>query len=353
MILNSSILEINKKNLLKNYRFFKNLNKKLLISVTLKANAYGLGDKKIYNLLYNAGCKYFFVATLAEAISLRKDKKKTKIFVLNGLQKNEINLFKKYALTPIINSENEYKLINKYKEKIKFGVHIDTGINRLGINIHQIPIKMFNDKKISLVLSHLASADEKKNIYNVKQRNKFISVIRKFNNQRILFSLSNSHGALISKDFQFNLIRPGIGIYGGHNFTDLKKYLKPVVKLKAKIIQIKEIKKNEYIGYNQTYKTKKKTSVAIISIGYADGIFRQLSNKGFVFFKNHKFNIIGRVSMDTITIDISKNKKIFRTGEYVELINYKYNIDDLGKQCKTISHEILTSISNRVKRVYV
>ena len=162
MILNSSILEINKKNLLKNYRFFKNLNKKLLISVTLKANAYGLGDKKIYNLLYNAGCNYFFVATLAEGISLRKDKKKTKIFVLNGLQKNEINLFKKYALTPIINSENEYKLINKYKEKIKFGVHIDTGINRLGINIHQIPIKMFNDKKISLVLSHLASADEKK-----------------------------------------------------------------------------------------------------------------------------------------------------------------------------------------------
>ena len=159
-------------------------------------------------------------------------------------------------------------------------------------------------------------------------------------------------GTILGKDFHYDLVRPGISLYGGHYNTKIKKYIKPVIKLKAKILQIKQILKNEFIGYNQTYKTKKKIWIAIIGIGYGDGISRMLSNKGFVYYKKHKFRIIGRISMDTITIDISKSNNLLKIGQYVEIINYTHGIDKLAKQCETISNEILTSISNRVQRIY-
>ena len=133
----------------------------------------------------------------------------------------------------------------------------------------------------------------------------------------------------------------------------MKKIIKPVVTLKSKILQIKEINKNEFIGYNNTFKTKKKITVAIIGIGYADGISRILSNKGKVYSNNQSFKILGRISMDSITIDISQKINLLKVGDYMELINHAHGIDKMAKQCNTISHEILTSISKRVNRVYV
>ena len=157
---------------------------------------------------------------------------------------------------------------------------------------------------------------------------------------------------VLGKHFQFNIARPGIALYGGHNNTSLKHKIKPVIKLKARVIQIKKLEKNEFVGYNQTYKTKKPITIAILGIGYADGISRKLSNIGKVFYQKKKFNIIGRISMDSITIDISKYKKTIKKGIYMELINYEYDIEKLAKICGTISNEVLTSISSRVKRIY-
>ena len=148
------------------------------------------------------------------------------------------------------------------------------------------------------------------------------------------------------------MIRPGISLYGGHYNKKIKKKIKPVIILKGKVLQIKQIKKNEFVGYNQTYKTKKNIWVAIIGIGYADGLSRILSNKGYIYLSNYKFNIIGRVSMDSITVNITKNKKIFKIGNYIEVINQQNDIDKYAKLNDTISNEILTSISNRVQRIY-
>ena len=117
-------------------------------------------------------------------------------------------------------------------------------------------------------------------------------------------------------------------------------------------MQIKEIAKNEYIGYNQTFKTKKNIKIAIVGLGYGDGFPRKLSNKGFLYFNNEKYKILGRVSMDSMTIDISKSKRKFKIGEYIEIINYNYTIDKLAKESGTISNEILTSITKRVERIY-
>ena len=125
-----------------------------------------------------------------------------------------------------------------------------------------------------------------------------------------------------------------------------------MIKLKACVLQIKEIRKKEFIGYNQTYKTKKNIKVAILGIGYGDGLSRILSNKGYVFYKKMKFPIIGRISMDTITIDITKYRKFIKKGIYMDIINYNYDIEKIAKKAGTISNEILTSITNRVLRVY-
>ena len=347
----SSILEVNLKHLIHNYKFFKKYIKNKQVAATIKANAYGVGDKIAFSTLYKNGCRHFFIATLKEGLELRKSFKKGHIYILNGLENNDTNIFKINKLIPILNSKIEMKAVEK--TNFKFGIHIETGLNRLGINKKDLPKKIYNKKNLQIVLSHLASADEKNNLYNYIQNKKFKSINNLFKNKKTIFSLANSMGTILGKDFHYDLVRPGISLYGGHYNTKLKKYIKPVIKLKAKILQIKWVLKNEFIGYNQTYKTKKKKWIAIIGIGYGDGISRILSNKGFVYYKNHKFKIVGRISMDSITIDISKSNKLLKIGQYVEIINYSHGIDELAKLSETISNEILTSISNRVQRIYI
>ena len=354
MILQSAVLEINLKNLIYNYKYLSSLNKGSYTAAIIKANAYGLGDITIIKKLYKIGCKHFFVATIDEAINLRKNFRYGYIFVLNGLRKKEINNYIiKNNIIPIINSIEKLKEVTLLNKKIKIAIHIDTGINRLGIQQKDIKkILNFKNINVKLVLSHLASADENGNNYSNKQ----ISIFKKITDKyfkNVLKSISNSAGIKTLKNSHFDMIRPGIALYGGHNNTLLKKYIKPVIKLKAEILQIKDIKKNEFVGYNQTFISRKKMKIAIIGIGYADGILRSLSNNYYVYYKKYRFKIIGRISMDSITIDISKSKNLLKTGMMVELINYENDIEKIAKKCGTISNEILTSISQRVKRVYI
>ena len=352
MIKNSVILKIDKKNLIRNYNFFKNLKNNIIVAPTIKANGYGLGDKEIFEILVKNKCKNFFVATLEEGIKISLKNKKINIYVLNGIQNYNLKLFKNYNLTPIINSLEELKII--IKSKLNFGLHIDTGINRLGINFKEIPDYLYKNKKINIIISHLASADEKSNYYNKLQKNRFIKVINNFSKKNIIYSLSNSNGSVLSDSYLFNMIRPGIGLYGGSNKNKLlNKKIKPVVTLRAKVIQVKSINKSEFVGYNQTYKTNKKIQIAIIGIGYADGIKRNLSNKGIVYYKKDKFRIIGRISMDSLTIDITNSQHNLKVGDYIDLINNRYGIEAFANQCNTLSNEIITSIGSRVKRIYV
>jgi len=354
MISHSAFLEINLKNIIFNYKYLSSLYSFQKTGATIKANAYGLGDREIIKILFNNGCKHFFVATMDEAKKIRKNFNYGYIYVLNGINKNEFNFnLVKNKIIPIINTIKNYNEIKKYKKKIDIGIHIDTGINRLGIPLNDLnKFKYHKNINIILILSHLASADQKKNHYNNKQLIVFNKLTKKYF-KPCLKSLSNSGGMVLGKNFQFDIARPGIALYGGHNNTSLKHKIKPVIKLKAKILQIKKINKNEYIGYNQTFRTKKKMTIAIIGIGYADGILRKLSNIGYVYYKNYKFKIIGRISMDTITVDISNKAKILKAGLFIDIINYEHDIEKIAKSCGTISNEILTSFtSNRIKKIY-
>ena len=349
MINESGILNINTKNLIYNYNFFKNLKKNLIVAPTIKADAYGLGDKKIFNLLVNQGCKHFFVATLNEGLKLKNNNNSIKIYVLNGLQNYKLEQFTKANLIPVVNTIEEYKRIKN--ANINYAIHIDTGINRLGISSEDVNKLDFQNNNIKLIISHLSSSDEYKVKYNIKQKNLFNTFVNK-KTKGIIFSLANAHGSILDKTYLYNMIRPGIGIYGCFENKKLEKKIKNVINFKGKIIQIKDLKKNQYIGYNRTFKTKNKTKVAIIGLGYEDGIPRLMSNKGFVYFKKDRFKIIGRISMDSFTIDITKSSHDLKVGMYVDIINNEHKVDKFAKKCKTISYEVLTSIGNRVYRNY-
>ena len=349
MIKESGILNINTENLIYNYNFFKKLKTNLIVAPTIKANAYGLGANKIYNLLLSQGCKHFFVATLIEGLKLKNTNNLIKIYVLNGIQNYKLYQFKRANLIPVINSIKEYERIKK--ANLEYAIHIDTGINRLGISPEEVKIVDFKNNNIKLIISHLSSSDEYKIKYNVKQKKLFNTFVNK-KPKSIIFSLANAHGSILDKTYLYNMIRPGIGIYGCYENKKLEKKIKNVISFKGKIIQIKNLQKNQYIGYNRTFKTKNKTKVAIIGLGYEDGIPRTLSNKGFVYYKKDRFKIIGRISMDSFTIDISKSSHDLKVGMYVDIINEEHKVDKFAKKCKTISYEVLTSIGNRVYRNY-
>ena len=353
----NAVVEINKKNLLYNFNLLSKIANKVTCAITIKADAYGLGAEKIIEILIDAGCKHFFLATTEEGIKIRNINKKINLYILNGLENNKIEIFRKYDLIPIINSMEEIEILIKKKliqSKFKFGIHIETGLNRLGLQINKLNKKKFENINVEILLSHLASPDELKNNYNQLQNLNFIKSFGLFKSIKYK-SLCSSAGAMNNKKLHHNMIRPGISLYGccDNNKLKIRYKIKPIIILKGKILQIKKIDRNEFIGYNQTYKTNKKIQVAIVGIGYADGISRILSNNGKLFYKREEYKIIGRVSMDTVTVEISNNKYSLKIGEYLDVINYKYNVESMAKKCGTISNEILTSISKRVKRVYI
>ena len=354
MINSNAILEINVKNLIFNYKYLSRLSNKSLCAATIKANAYGLGAIRIFKLLLTKGCKNFFLATTEEAIEIRKINKKVKLYVLNGLENHSVSLFSKYDLIPILNSKEDIKILIKNAKSLKFGIHIETGLNRLGLDIKDIDKRIFKKDNLEIVISHLASPDEFKNKYNSTQNKKFLKSLELFKKVQYK-SLCSSAGIMNSQSYHYNMVRPGISLYGcADNISLLNKFkIKPVIKLKGKILQIKKINSNEYIGYSQTYRSKSKITVAIIGIGYADGVSRSLSNNGKLYYKKESFNIIGRISMDSITVNISRSKSKFKCGMYMEIINNEFTTEKMALKCNTISNEVLTSISNRVKRVYI
>jgi len=228
-------------------------------------------------------------------------------------------------------------------------------MNRLGLNYNQMLYisKNINTTKIKLeyIISHLVSAENSNDSYNKKQLKQLNELKLVFINNK--FSLANSSGIFLNNNFHFDMTRPGISLYGGYGNKIIKNKIKNVIKLKAKVIQIKKINKNESIGYNHTYKTKKPKYIATIAIGYADGIFRNLSNKGYVYYKKYKGKFLGNISMDTSVVDITNFYHRIKLGDYVELINDRNDIEIIAKQANTVSQNILTSLGKRVKIKYI
>ena len=359
----NTFLDINLKAINKNYNIIKQIvGRKCIIAATVKADAYGLGADKVVNSLIKKGCKYFFVATTNEAIFLRKLNKKINIFILNGLITNELKLIHKHNLIPVINNLNQLRKIESYQKikrnNQKIALHFDTGMSRLGFDKSETKLlvknksKLIKKSKVFLIMSHLACADDKKSKLNKIQLIKFDSIRSHFPN--CLHSLSNSAGVLLGKKYHFDMVRPGISLYGGQCQKKEKLIYHEVVSLRAKLIQIREIYKGDTIGYGATFKAGSKMIIGTLGFGYADGFNRLFSNNFQIKLRNKTIKLVGRVSMDLITVDLTdiKSKKNIMNEEF-EIIGGKYSINTVAKIIDTIPYEILTNLGKRYERRYI
>lgn len=359
-----AILTINLKAIIKNWKTLsKKLDKKTLCAAAIKTNAYGLGARKVASALVSAGCKNYFVAYPFEGKELREVVGNQQIFVLNGIVKNMENFYVQNDLIPVINSLEQLKIYSHYakksNKKLKIAVHFDTGMVRLGIPTYELLELLENNDVFSslepvLVMSHLSCADDKKHPKNAQQLELFKKIKEAFKKKfpNIKASLANSAGIYLGKEYHFDMVRPGIALYGGRPFDECSD-LENVVGLKAQILQIQKAKPPQTIGYGATYELKEEKTIATASIGYGDGFFRSLSNKGCGYINGQKAPIVGRVSMDLTSFDVSNISQKLSAGDYIDIISLNNPIEKLAKNAKTVNYEVLTNLGRRYYKNYI
>ena len=342
-----------------NYNILKSIANNSICSAVVKANAYGLGVRKISNKLINAGCTNFFVAHLNEGIELRNIiGNDFNIFILHGPKYNQPESFHKNNLIPVINSNEQLKLWNDFavgiSKQLPAIIHIDTGMNRLGLNIKDAEELSKNGNAtsnidIKYIMSHLACASEPDSKMNIEQLDKFNN-IRKFFPD-IPATLSNSAGILLGSEYHFDMVRPGIALYGGGIKQD-DVNIKNVIELKSSILQIRNIDSDQTVGYGATRTIKAGSRIATIPIGYADGYLRSLGNNSYLYIDDVKIPVIGRVSMDMIVADISNINNVTIDSK-VEILGENCTINSIADLAGTISYEILTNLGSRYSRKYI
>ena len=364
MISAKNTLRINLGIIAQNYINLRNVCNNVEVGASIKANCYGLGMDCIAPVLEKSGCRNFFVATCDEGVELRKIiAKQSNIYVLQGVFADDIELFHLHNLIPVLNHLKQvniwYKFAIKLDKKLPCIIHVDTGMHRLGMSSQELTqcrlIKKQSYLNIDYIMSHLACAEEGQNSYNQMQLEKFNNLVEPF--AGIKKSFANSGGIFLGPDYHFDLVRPGAAIYGINlNCNISSQLLQNPVELLVPIIQLHELLPGESVGYNNTYTNNSKESclIATIPIGYADGLPRSLSNKGFVYIAGIKVPIIGRISMDLTIINVSLiSREHLFLGQIVEIMGKNNNPDDLAQLSDTNSYEILTRIGTRFNKIYI
>ena len=330
----------------------------------VKADAYGCGIEPVARALASAGCKTFFVATLEEARAARAAVPAAAIYTLNGFFQNTGEAYAKIDCKPVIGDLNELAEWDVFCRRSGWNggaaIHIDTGMHRLGLTVTEalglIPRINAGDHGITLLMSHLASAEQLNNPVNARQLAAFREIASLFSG--VPTSLANSSGIYLGAQFVFDLVRPGAALYGVNPTPEADNPMQPVVELKARIVQIRNIERGDTVGYGGTWTARRPTRLAIVSAGYADGYFRAASaNDGTrgaeVIVAGRCCPIAGRVSMDLIAVDITDLPPIgARRGHMVTLLGEGITVDELAHHFGTIGYEVLTSLGPRYARIY-
>ncbi|MEO0343274.1 MAG: alanine racemase [Pseudomonadota bacterium] len=316
-------------------------------AAVVKANAYGTGIERAGPKLKSAGAKTFFTATTQEAASLAKViGPDPRIFVFGGLLYQDFDLFKAQNFIPLLNSVDHVKAYLAHPNQTGFGLQIDTGMNRLGLEAPDLreALNLIGDAKPELVISHLACADTPEHDMNAAQLHEFKRLTDGMNWRR---SLAATGGTLLGASYHFDLTRPGIGLYGGAPFTNAQ----PVVHLDIPVIQTRQISAGENVGYGAAWTAQRDSRIATISAGYADGLVRAMGQgKVNLYAGSTPCPLIGRVSMDLLTVDVTDIENIPDT---LSLLNLVQGVDDLAAAAGTIGYEFLTSLGGRYSRRYV
>jgi alanine racemase len=363
-----TVAEVSVARLLKNLVTLRALCQKEIIPV-IKADAYGHGMVPVAKALVARGsCHTLSVATLEEAIELRKKiPYAIRILVLSGFLPHQVDAFVRHKLTPVIHSLNHLKSLLNRKTIPDIHLKVDTGMHRLGILPEEMDEAMKTleklDEKLSGLATHFADSENLTSTFVDKQIAVFTDIHQALKERKLLHTDAKIHvansGALLRKKLAMSVsVRPGLGLYGISPNPNLPHSddLFPVLEWKTRVLSLKSVEKGETIGYGRTYRTKRKEKVAVISIGYADGFPRLLSNEGYVLIGGKRVPIRGRVSMDLTTVDCTSLSGA-REGNQVTLIGGEgksaISAWDVANWARTIPYEILCGISLRVPRVYL
>jgi alanine racemase len=344
-----------------NYRRIQAQAPAAQVSAVVKADAYGLGVEPVSHTLYDAGCRLFFVAHASEALALRPHlPPAADIFVLNGLLPGAEAACADADIIPVLNAPDQ---IERWAaegvtrgRKLPAVLQLDTGMSRLGLSpadaagLDPDAVKARFD--LRFLMSHLACADEPANPANDRQLAVVRNIAARFGTVPVSFA--NSGGTFLGLEYQPSIIRPGIALYGGAPHVGVTNPMTPVVRLDVAVIQTRSVPAGTQIGYGGTFTATQEMRLATIAAGYADGLPRGLSNRGAAWLDGVRLPIVGRVSMDSIIIDISAlPADALAPGDLVELIGPHQSIDAIAADAGTISYEILTALGRRYYRDYL
>ncbi len=314
-------------------------------AATIKADAYGLGVAPAAKALAKAGARTFFVAVAEEGAGLREALGPgPRIFVYGGHMAGDAEALGEADLIPLLNSIEQMTRHFEALPGAPFGIQLDSGMNRLGME----PAEWAAVRDLTmrqgprLVMSHLACADAPEHEMNRRQLTAFRDMTRGLG---VPLSLGATGGVLLGPDYHFDMTRPGIGLYGGRPFDDAAA----VVRLSLPVIQVRELEPGEPVGYSNTWTARRPTRLATVAAGYADGIHRALSGKARMFHGDTACPVVGRVSMDLITVDITA---LEGDPGALDLLSTMQTVDDLADLAGTIGYEILTSLGGRYSRRY-
>ena len=310
----------------------------------VKADGYGLGAREVTRLLAEAGCRDFFVSTWAEAEALGSLPHAAKLSVLHGVGPDDVGMALASGARPALNTPGQ---VARWKEAAPgrpCDVMVDTGMNRLGLRVDEIGL--LDGLEIRTLCSHLARADED-SAMNAVQRDRFAAVAATIEARR--YSLANSAGICLGRDYAFDLVRPGLALYGGIPREEAAGHIKQVAYPEAEVVQRRVVRAGETIGYGATWAASADTEAAIVNIGYADGYLRCFAGKGSASVDGKSLPLIGRVSMDLIALDVGATPDLAE-GDWVTM---DYDLPSAAEASGLSQYELLTGLSDRLERRWI
>jgi len=330
----------------------------------VKADAYGLGLAPVARTLWETGCRHFFVALTEEGIALRALLPEARIYIFDGVDQETTPDTAAHTLIPVLSHPGQVETWETFagaqETRLPALLQVDTGMNRLGLSPAEADTLLSDPDSVAAldvdgVMSHLACADEPDHPQNAQQLQNFRDMIAKLEPLAPgTASLANSSGVFLDPAFHFDLARPGAALWGINPQPGSPNPMAQVVKLQGKILQTRTIDTPSAVGYGATHRVRRGARIATIGIGYADGFFRSLSNSASAFIGGIRVPVVGRVSMDLITIDVSAvPAEATQAGNLVDIISPQHPVDDLAREAGTIGYEVLTALGRRLERRYL
>jgi len=355
-------LTIDLRALASNYRLLVGKFTGRHVGAAVKADAYGIGIERAAQTLHAEGCRIFFVANLDEAVELRGVLGPgPQIYVFEGLAAEHGEVFTAHDLMPVLNHLGQVEAWSNHARQcgaaLGAALHADTGMSRLGLPPAELETLLAEPDRLrgvdlKLIMSHLISADQPDDPNNAAQQRDFAAIRARFPD--VEGSFANGAGILIGPDYHFDVARAGLALYGGNAIPSRPNQMSEVIQIKAKIAQVREIDSPRTVGYGATHRVTVPARIATVPVGYADGYPRSLGNKGFAVIGGAKVPVVGRVSMDLITLDVTGiAPDQAAVGCEVEILGGGVSPVELAVAAGTIEYELLTRLGPRYRRHYI